>query len=55
MCMRSRTIMGHIAASNRLTITNFVVSQGITLQKVSHSSLAKIRDSQQVVEVIRLA
>jgi hypothetical protein len=55
MYMRSHTIMGHIVASNRITIMTSVVHLGITLPKVPHNSQAKIPDSQQeVVVVIRL-
>jgi len=52
MYMRSHIIMGHIVASNRITIMTSVVHLGITQPKVPHNSQVKIPDSQQVVVVV---
>ena len=52
MYMRSHIIMGGIAASNRITIMTSVEYLGITPQKVSHNSLARILDSQVVIRLV---
>lgn len=54
ICMKSNIIMGHIAASNRITIMTSVVHLGIIQRKEACNSLAKTHDSQQVVAVTRL-